>query len=122
MSDIERTVEELRGGCVYHLKRWSGDTHDDLGGSVNEQGTNSLMNYAADLIDRLTAERDAAVADAERYRWLRNKSYMIDGMSPAVILAEPGFLVDDPMTDGFVFEDALDAAMDAAMKEQEQGK
>jgi len=28
--------------------------------------------YDQSAIDRLTAERDAAVADAERYRWLRD--------------------------------------------------
>lgn len=30
-----------------------------------------LCDEAADLIDRLTAERDALRADAERYRWVR---------------------------------------------------
>lgn len=56
-NDI-RMSAELRGGCVHHLKRWSGDTHADLGGSVNEAGTEALMSAAADTIDRLTAERD----------------------------------------------------------------
>jgi len=31
--------------------------------------------YHKSAIDRLTAERDAAVADAERYRWLRDRKF-----------------------------------------------
>lgn len=53
---------ELRHGCVQRQKRWSGDTHDDLGGSVDEAATDALMAAAADEIDRLTAERDDALA------------------------------------------------------------
>lgn len=67
-NDIKRMAAELRGGCVYHDKRWSGDTHDDLGGSVNESGTDALMAAAADTIDRLTTQlkhyRMAAEAEA----------------------------------------------------------
>jgi hypothetical protein len=37
----------------------------------NEYG---LCHEAADEIERLTAERDAALADAERFRWLANDS------------------------------------------------
>ena len=35
-----------------------------------------LMREGSDVIDRLTAERDAAVADADRYRWLRSNCCM----------------------------------------------
>lgn len=59
-------IEELRAGCVYRAKRWSGDTHDDLGGSVNDAGTNELMAAAADVINRLTEER--ALVAGERNR------------------------------------------------------
>lgn len=59
---------ELRHGCVQRPKRWSGDTHDDLGGSVDEAATDALMAAAADAIDRLTAERDAAVAERDAVR------------------------------------------------------
>ena len=52
MSDL---VDRLRDGVVYHPKRWSGDTHDDLGGSVNEVKTDATMFEAADEIDRLQA-------------------------------------------------------------------
>jgi hypothetical protein len=31
-----------------------------------------ICQEAADEIERITAERDAALADAERYRWLAN--------------------------------------------------
>ncbi|WP_293705505.1 hypothetical protein [Stenotrophomonas sp. UBA7606] len=57
---------ELRHGCVQRPKRWSGDTHDDLGGSVDEAATDALMAAAADAIDRLTAERDASVAEVAK--------------------------------------------------------
>lgn len=63
MSEINQATfdgSELRHGCVQRLKRWSGDTHDDLGGSVDEVATDALMSAAADAIDRLTAERDEA--------------------------------------------------------------
>lgn len=62
-------------------------------------------------------EADALRVDAERYRWLRNEAYKVDEMTPAVILAEAGFPVDDSRTDGFVFEDELDEGVDAAMGE-----
>ncbi|QHJ82149.1 MAG: hypothetical protein [Caudoviricetes sp.] len=62
-------------------------------------------------------EADALRVDAERYRWLRNEAYKVDEMTPAVILAEAGFPVDDSRTDGFVFEDELDERVDAAMGE-----
>lgn len=78
MSEIKPVAfdgRELRHGCVQRPKRWSGDTHDDLGGSVDEAATDALMGAAADVIDRLTVERDAAVADAERYRWLRDRKF-----------------------------------------------
>lgn len=69
MSDNEiRMSAELRGGCVHHRKRWSGDTHADLGGSVNEAGTEALMSAAADTIDRLTAQRDFARKEAQFLR------------------------------------------------------
>ncbi|ATS92361.1 hypothetical protein DLP05_086 [Stenotrophomonas phage vB_SmaS_DLP_5] len=44
-------IEQLRDGPVCHAKRWSGDTHDDLGGTVNESATIELMNRAADALE-----------------------------------------------------------------------
>lgn len=49
-------TEDLRNGCVYHAKRWSGDTHADLGGTIDEAATDALMAQAADEIDRLRRE------------------------------------------------------------------
>lgn len=55
-------IERLRGGCVCRARRWSGDTHDDLGGTVDEAATDALLAEAAAA---LTAERDAVVARAD---------------------------------------------------------
>ena len=43
-----------------HPRRWSGDTHDDLGGSIREAETDALMAEAAELIDTLRAQLEAA--------------------------------------------------------------
>lgn len=53
-------AERLREGIIYHKKRWSGDTHTDMGSSVDEDATDAVMAQAADEIDRLTKERDEA--------------------------------------------------------------
>jgi len=53
----------LRQGCVVHARRWSGDTHDDLGGTIREAETDSLMGEAADCIDTLRAQLEAAEAE-----------------------------------------------------------
>lgn len=95
----EDLIERLREGCVLHPKRWSGDTHDDLGGSIDEAATDALMAEAAAALE--AAREDACVAlvadirfacgdngkrmqpelvefirglaaDAGRYRWLRD--------------------------------------------------
>lgn len=46
-------IERLRYGCVYRPRRWSGDTHTDLGGTINEDATDAVMAEAADEIERL---------------------------------------------------------------------
>jgi hypothetical protein len=46
-------IGKLREGAVEHPKRWSGDTHADLGGSVDYEATYKLMVRAADEIERL---------------------------------------------------------------------
>lgn len=48
MADL---IERLREGCVEHPRRWSGDTHDDLGGSIDEAATNALMAEAAAALE-----------------------------------------------------------------------
>lgn len=67
MSDIETIPDEttdlvrrLRNGCVMHVRRWSGDTHDDLGGTVMEEETDIIMSEAADLIEAQAARAKAA--------------------------------------------------------------
>lgn len=47
---VSRIVSLLDLGCVYHDKRWSGDTHADLGGAINEEATDALMRDARNLI------------------------------------------------------------------------
>lgn len=48
MTDL---VERLRGGCVLYPKRWTGDTHDDMGGSVDDIATDALMLEAATALE-----------------------------------------------------------------------
>lgn len=50
MDDL---VELLNAGCIYHEKRWSGDTHADLGGTIDEEKTDRIMRAAADVIQEL---------------------------------------------------------------------
>lgn len=59
-------VDELRNGVIEHKKRWSGDTHSDLGGSVDCASTDALMDSAADEIERLQGYIDDAI-DALEY-------------------------------------------------------
>jgi len=61
---------------------------------------------AADAIERLRAERDAALVDARRYRWLRDKSGL--SVDSAVYLATDYSSMDlRPST--------VDATIDAAL-------
>lgn len=64
MSHLTDLIERLRNGCVNHPRRWSGDTHADLGGSVDEPATDAVMAEAADAIESLsTAAPLALLAD-----------------------------------------------------------
>ena len=57
-------VERLRAGCVEHPRRWSGNTHDDLGGSVDATATDALMHEAADYITAQQRTIQINLADA----------------------------------------------------------
>ena len=70
MKEVEGLVEALRYGCVLHPKRWSGDTHDDLGGSIDEAATDALMAQAAAALGEGQAEVAALREDATFFRWL----------------------------------------------------
>lgn len=59
-------VDRLRCGSVLHLKRWSGDTHFDLGGSVDEGATDAVMDEAADEIERLNDLTDRMFQQIEQ--------------------------------------------------------
>lgn len=47
---IRDLLASLDLGCVYHDKRWSGDTHTDLGGTINESATDAVMRDARNLL------------------------------------------------------------------------
>ena len=63
---MDNVVEQLRDGCVLHPRRWSGDAHADLGGTVDEDTTDAVMDAAANEIEVLQAERDAAEDTCEK--------------------------------------------------------
>ena len=72
-----------------------------------------VVRQAAAEIIRTRAERDAAVADAERYRWLRvrNELHEVDPSGPYAVCDDADALPD------FLTAAELDAAIDAARKE-----
>jgi len=94
-------------------------THSQTHGRIEFTGTEALTEllgrfgsgrlvhlYAADTLERLTAERDALAKDAERYRWLRtcnNDSLVIYG---------------DTQNCELMMEEVLDAAIDAAIAKE----
>ena len=58
-------VKRLRYGIVEHRKRWSGDTHADLGGSVDYDATTDMLHEAAERIEELEAKLAKAVEHLE---------------------------------------------------------
>lgn len=74
----------------------------------------SSIDLLVQNIERLTAERDAAVADANRYRWLREHNNYPDTDDVDSFWSD----ILGECCDGQSF----DYAIDAAMKEQEQDK
>lgn len=71
-------------------------------------GDLAVVEQAADTIARLEAERDAARADAERYRWLRSRfDELRDGWALEVCV------------DGAPSLETLEDAIDAAMGKQQ---
>ena len=55
IDTVRALIAELRDGCVYHRKRWSGDTHADLGTYIDEGATDALMAKAADELESALA-------------------------------------------------------------------
>jgi len=89
--------------------------HDELADKVIESRAaipsnvhSGVVGYAAacDRADRAEAERDAQ--DAKRYRWLRARNGQW-----IIVIEEP--------EDKQLYEDALDAAIDAAMGAADEG-
>ena len=106
MTDL---IERLRDGCVLRPKRWSGDTHDDLGGSIDEAATDALLREAA-------AALEAAREDAQRWQWIRENYSRITVTS--AFNREHGY--GKFTTAAGTFE-TIDAAVDAAI-DQARGK
>lgn len=94
-------------GHWYALQRADDDAHVGL----------SLRCAEAEAErDRLAAEVEALRADAERYRWLRNEAWGGNNKrGPHLVEFKPGY-VPARFTD--LAEDAADAAIDSARKEQ----
>ncbi len=126
-------VSRLRHGCVMHPRRWSGDTHDDLGGSIRESETDAVMAEAADYIDTLRAQlgsaelRDSQMQDAAKLLLARAEAaeaecarLRADADRFRFIAAQP---TDEWMSDsGDSFRtltEAVDASMAARTKEQQ---
>lgn len=61
--DYADLIARLEIGCVCHAKRWSGDTHNDLGGTVDEEATDALTAEAAAALEAVIAERDKAARE-----------------------------------------------------------
>ena len=55
--------QRLRYGIIEHRKRWSGDTHADLGGSVDYDATTDMLHEAADRIAELEDKLDWVIVE-----------------------------------------------------------
>ena len=94
MSDL---VKRLREGTVLRPKRWSGDTHYDLGGSIDEDATDQLMDKAADHIEAQAAriERLEAALRPFSQMVVRNGSEVVCDVTAANILYARGVLKEN---------------------------
>lgn len=50
-------VDLLLSGCQEYRRRWSGDTHSDLGGSIDRPLTEEIMEVAAEMIGSTTNKK-----------------------------------------------------------------
>jgi hypothetical protein len=84
------------------------------------EGLRRKLDEALTERDAMGAERDALRADAERYRWLRDRWFIEGGLFPwkGLDLHHDGF---PPISH---FDEAIDAARasDSARAVQEEGK
>src|SRR5690625_425587 len=80
-------IERLQAGCVYRPKRWRGDTHDDLGGPIDEAATESLLAEAAEALEaaRAVPEGQALVSTSQLDRWETAAGAVAEYMSRAKV-------------------------------------
>lgn len=105
MNDL---VKRLNEGTVQHPRRWSGDTHSDLGGSVDEDATDALMKEAARALEAMKADADRRVEE-EREAWKRWVTPIADRIAQS--------LGDDFGTWSAPFNTSIRAAVYGAWKE-----
>lgn len=88
MSDkvLGQLVATLRNGTVQRPKRWTGDTHMDLGGTCDEGATDALMAEAADALHRLAKANVQLrqAGDALRVASIRAHNQLTGSLEPEI--------------------------------------
>jgi hypothetical protein len=96
---------------IERLKAWA----DPISSGYEVPRAGQALLEAADALERLTAENAALRKDAERYRWLRNKSVWHETSPWAVRWNDPD---DTAKGESPCDGKNLDAAIDKAMREK----
>ena len=75
---------------------------------------------SAEKVKELITRLREAKKDAERYRWLRDKSHTVTGVTPCAFAMKDGDLMEDWNGQyGLLCMGALDAAVDEAVSENQ---
>lgn len=107
---VEAVAVVMRDGYICWLTSWLMSEN-----YVKSQQGDKL--YPQSALDALRGEVERLRADARRYRYLRDDAFKRSDMTPAVIVADAQFDIDSEHTEGFMFGDELDAAIDVLTKE-----
>ena len=124
---VRALIAELRDGCVYHRKRWSGDTHADLGTYIDEGATDALMAKAADELESALASApqqpvcflhpdDADMLREQRKRLRQVATYWEKPGNDAV----PVYLGTAPAIDLGQFREVVEMALEVPIKDRSQ--